>query len=152
MTIDRGVGLFMGVPMRTICSKRLVVLNVYTSRAPRPVCTDQLAQTKSPIVSHSTFTFGLGRERKRKRTQSPLVFRQTPATEGDDCLATTINLSSRLFRDYKFYFERATRTAIVRLSRLLAWLFVEKCSSVIYLCNATVARVARAKFVSILPS
>lgn len=35
VTIDRDVGLFMGVPMRTICSKRLVVLNVYTSRAPR---------------------------------------------------------------------------------------------------------------------
>jgi len=35
VTIDRDVGLFMGVPMRTICSKRLVVLNVCTSRAPR---------------------------------------------------------------------------------------------------------------------
>lgn len=34
VTIDRGVGLFMGVPMRTICSKRLVVLNVCSSRAP----------------------------------------------------------------------------------------------------------------------
>lgn len=30
MTIDCGVGLFMGVPMRTICSKELVLLNVYT--------------------------------------------------------------------------------------------------------------------------
>lgn len=30
VTIDCGVGLFMGVPMRTICSKELVVLNVYT--------------------------------------------------------------------------------------------------------------------------
>lgn len=37
VTIDRGVGLFMGMPMHTICSKRLVVLNVYTSRA-LPVC------------------------------------------------------------------------------------------------------------------
>lgn len=30
VTIDCGVGLFMGVPMRTICSKELVVLNVYS--------------------------------------------------------------------------------------------------------------------------
>lgn len=43
VTIDHSVGLFMGVPMRTICSKRLVVLNVYISRVP-PVCIDQLAR------------------------------------------------------------------------------------------------------------
>lgn len=36
MTIDCGVGLFMGVPMRTICSKELVVLNVYTLLSPTP--------------------------------------------------------------------------------------------------------------------
>lgn len=88
---------------KTCCSK-CVHFACAQASLHRPV-----GATKSPIVSHSTFTFGLGRERKRKRTQSPLVFRQTPATEGDDCLATTINLSSRLFRDYKFYFERATR-------------------------------------------
>ncbi|KAG7190995.1 hypothetical protein KM043_007042 [Ampulex compressa] len=29
MAIDRTVGLFMGVPIRTICSKRLVILNGY---------------------------------------------------------------------------------------------------------------------------
>lgn len=34
VTIDCGVGLFMGVPMRTICSKELVVLNVYTLPSP----------------------------------------------------------------------------------------------------------------------
>lgn len=62
MTIDQGVGLFMGVPMRTICSKRLVVLNVYTSRAP-PVCTDQLAQRNRPsyLTLYAFLRFGPGR-------------------------------------------------------------------------------------------
>jgi len=35
VTMDRGVRLFMGVPMRTICRKRLVVPSVYTLRAAR---------------------------------------------------------------------------------------------------------------------
>lgn len=38
MTIDCGVGLFMGVPMRTICSKELVLLNVYTLPPPLSSC------------------------------------------------------------------------------------------------------------------
>lgn len=73
VTIDRGVGLFMGVPMRTICSKRLVVLNVYTSRAPTDV-RGPVGTTKSPIVSHAASTLRSG-ETVGHRS---LIFRQTP--------------------------------------------------------------------------
>lgn len=75
VTIDRGVGLFMGVPMRTICSKRLVVLNVYTS-VHRPMCTDQLAQRNHRSYLTPLLRFG------QVERRSPLSHFSTNASRG----------------------------------------------------------------------
>lgn len=109
----------MGVPMRTICSKRLVVLNVYTSRVYGPMCTGQLAQR-----NHRSYLTPLLRFDQVKR-RSLLSHFSTNSSRGGDRLATTINLSSRLFRDYKFHFERVTRTDCTRLW----WKMFTLCSS-----------------------
>lgn len=82
VTIDRGVGLFMGVPMRTICSKRLVVLNVYTSRAPTDV-RGPVGTTKSPIVSHAASTLRSGETVGHRA----LIFRQTPVEGGGETVS-----------------------------------------------------------------
>lgn len=116
MTIDRGVGLFMGVPMRTICSKRLVVLNVYTSRALRCARTSWHNEITDRI-SLRFYRFG-----QVVRAQvTALSFFVKPR------LATEINLSSRLYvyiyvylhahvvlQDYKFFSERVTRVRVAR--------------------------------------
>lgn len=55
VTIDCGVGLFMGVPMRTICSKELVVLNVYT--LPSPPASQSNKRAVATIPSSTSFYF-----------------------------------------------------------------------------------------------
>lgn len=54
VTIDCGVGLFMGVPMRTICSKELVVLNVYT--LPSPPASQSNKRAVATVPSSTSFT------------------------------------------------------------------------------------------------
>lgn len=55
MTIDCGVGLFMGVPMRTICSKELVLLNVYTLPSPPSLVASQLKKEPQRSEIHDDF-------------------------------------------------------------------------------------------------
>lgn len=67
------------------------------------MCTDQLAQRNHRSYLTPLLRFG------QVERRSPLSHFSTNASRGGDRLATTINLSSRLFRDYKFRFERVTR-------------------------------------------
>lgn len=54
VTIDCGVGLFMGVPMRTICSKELVVLNVYSYPVVQASCYRKIDDSICPYF-HSFY-------------------------------------------------------------------------------------------------